>query len=62
MNAIGHTAVADQFYAVSLNTLLQQIKVDPALRISFQDKAPRVPTLRDVMSDVLRVASERADA
>jgi hypothetical protein len=37
---------------VSLNTLLQQIKVDPAFRVSFQNEAPRIPSLRNGMGNL----------
>jgi hypothetical protein len=37
---------------MSLNALLQQIKVNPALRVSLQNEAPRIPALRDVVSNV----------
>ena len=52
MNVIRHQAVADQFHAMSLNALLEQIKVDPAFRVSLQNEAPRIPSLRDVVSNV----------
>ncbi len=52
MNVIRHQAVADPFHAISLNALLEQIKVDPAFRVSFQNEAPRIPALRDVVSNV----------
>jgi hypothetical protein len=52
MNVIRHQAVADQFHAMSLNALLEQVKLDPAFRVSFQNEAPRIHALRDVVSNV----------
>ena len=52
MNVIGHQAVADQLHPVPLDALLQQIKVDAAFRVVFQNEAPRIPALRNVMSNV----------
>jgi hypothetical protein len=52
MNVIGHQAVADQFHAMSRNALLEQIKVNPAFRVSLQNEAPRIAALRYVMSNV----------
>jgi hypothetical protein len=49
MNVIGHQAIADQFYAVSLDALLQQVEIDAALSITFKDEAPRIAPLRYVM-------------
>jgi hypothetical protein len=37
---------------MSLHASLQQIKVNPALRVSLQNEAPRIPALRDVVSNV----------
>ena len=52
MNVIRHQAVADQFHAMSLHALLEQIKVNPAFRVSLQNEAPRIAALRYVMSNV----------
>jgi hypothetical protein len=52
MDVIGHQAVADQLHPVPLDALLQQIKVDTALRVVFQNEAPRIPALRYVMRNV----------
>jgi hypothetical protein len=52
MNVIGHQAVADQLHPVPLDALLQQVKVDTACRVVFQNEAPRIPALRYVMSNV----------
>jgi hypothetical protein len=52
MNVIRHQAVADQFHAMSLHALLEQIKVDPPFRVSLQNEAPCIPALRDVVSNV----------
>ena len=49
MNVIGHQAIADQFYPLSLEALLQQIEIDAPLTITFEDEAPRVAPLSDVM-------------
>jgi hypothetical protein len=43
MNVIRHQAVADQFHAMSLNALLEQIKVNLAFRVRLQNEAPRIP-------------------
>jgi hypothetical protein len=53
MNVIRHQAVADQFHARSLSALLEQIKVNPAFRVSLKDEAPRA-ALRDVMGNSWR--------
>jgi hypothetical protein len=37
MDVIGHQAVADQLHPVSPDALLQQIKVDTAFRVVFQN-------------------------
>jgi hypothetical protein len=37
---------------MSLNALLKQIKVDPTFRARPQNEAPRIPALRDVVSNV----------
>jgi hypothetical protein len=37
MNVIGHQAIADQFYPVSLYALLQQGEIDAPLSITFKD-------------------------
>ena len=52
MNVIRHQAVADQFHAMSLNALLEQIEVNLAFRVSLQNEAPRIPALGDVVSNV----------
>jgi hypothetical protein len=52
MNVIGHQAIADQFYPVSLDTLLQQIEVDAPLSITLEDEAPRIAALSYVMGNV----------
>jgi hypothetical protein len=49
MNVIGHQAIADQFYPVSLDALLQQVEIDAQLSITFEDEAPRIAALRYVM-------------
>jgi hypothetical protein len=49
MNVIGHQAIADQFYPVSLDALLQQGEIDATLSITFKDEAPRIASLRNVM-------------
>jgi hypothetical protein len=49
MNVIGHQAIADQFYPLSLEALLQQIEIDAPLTITFEDEAPRIAPLSDVM-------------
>jgi hypothetical protein len=49
MNVIGHQAIADQFYPVSLDALLQQVEIDAPLSITFEDEAPRIAALRYVM-------------
>lgn len=36
---------------MSPNALLEQIKVDPAFRVSLQNEAPRILALRDVVSN-----------
>jgi hypothetical protein len=51
MNVIGHEAIADQFYPVSLDALLQQIEVDAALSITFEDEATCVAALGYVMGN-----------
>jgi hypothetical protein len=51
MNVIGHQAIGDQFYAVSLDSLLQQIEVDAALSITFEDEATRIAALSYVMGN-----------
>jgi hypothetical protein len=51
MDVIGHQAIADEFYAMLPNTLLEQIEVDRAFRIRVQNEAPRVAALGDVVSD-----------
>jgi len=37
---------------MSLYAFLKQIKVDPAFRVGLQNEAPRIPALRDVVSNV----------
>ena len=49
MNVVGHQAIADQFYPLSLEALLQQIEIDAPLTITFEDEAPRIAPLSDVM-------------
>ena len=49
MNVIGHQAIADQFYTVPLDALLQQVEIDAPLSITFEDEAPRIAALRYVM-------------
>jgi hypothetical protein len=49
MNVIGHQAIADQFYPVSLDALLQQVEIDAPLSITFEDEAPCIAALRYVM-------------
>ena len=51
MNVIGHQAIANQFYPVSLDALLQQIEVDAPLSIPFEDEAPRIAALSYVMGN-----------
>jgi hypothetical protein len=51
MNVIGHQAIADQFYPVSFDALLQQIEVDAALSITFEDEATRIAALSYVMGN-----------
>src|SRR3984885_13803782 len=46
---IGHQAVADQFYSVQGNVLLQQIQIDAAVGVAGEDKLPSIPTLGNVM-------------
>ena len=46
---VGHQAVADQFYPVQGNALLQKIQIDPAIRVAGKDKLPSIPTLGIVM-------------
>jgi hypothetical protein len=46
---VGHQAVADQFYPVLGNALLQKIQIDPAIRVAGKDKLPSIPTLGNVM-------------
>jgi hypothetical protein len=52
VDVIRHQAVADQFHAMSLNALLEQFKVAPTFRVSFQNETPCIPALRDVVSNV----------
>ena len=52
VDMVRHQAVADQFHAMSLNALLEQIEVNPAFRVSLQNEAPRIPALGDVVSNV----------
>ena len=42
----------DDRCAVPLNALLQQIKVNRSFRVGFQNEAPRIPTLCDVMGNI----------
>jgi hypothetical protein len=51
MNVIGHQAIADQFYPVPLDALLQQIQVDAALSIAFENEATRIAALSYVMGN-----------
>jgi hypothetical protein len=37
---------------MSLNALLEQIKVNPPFRVSLQNEAPSIPALGDVVSTV----------
>ena len=49
MKVVGHQAIADQFYPVSLQALLQQVEIDAPLSITFEDEAPRITALCYVM-------------
>jgi ATP-dependent protease Clp ATPase subunit len=61
MNVIGHQAIADQIGSVSLHALMEQIEVNVPFGIPFQDKAPCIATLRDVVWDVLRNNSGKSN-
>ncbi len=50
-NVIGHQAIANQFYPVSLDALLQQIELDAPLILRFEDEALRIAALRNVMGN-----------
>lgn len=51
MDMIGHQAVADQLYTVTLDALKQQIEIDTALGVGFEDETLGVTALRNVMCD-----------
>jgi hypothetical protein len=52
VDVIGHQAITDQLDAVSLYSLLEQIEVDRAFLVSFQDEASCIPALGDVVSNI----------
>ena len=54
MDVVGHQAIADQRHPVSLDAPMKQIEVNTFLGIPFQDEAPRIAALRDVMSNAWR--------
>ncbi len=49
---IGHKAIAHQVQGISLDALLQQLKVDLTLRVFLQDEEPGIPSLRNVVSNI----------
>ena len=49
MNVSGHQAIADQFYPVSFDALLQQIEVDAPHQL--EDEATRIAALSYVMGN-----------
>jgi hypothetical protein len=49
MDMVGHQTVASERYAVQLNALAQEIKVNSAIRVTIQDEPSRVPALSHVM-------------
>ncbi len=51
MDMIGHQAVADEVYTMAPDSLKQQVEIDAALGVGFEDEAPGVATLCDVMSN-----------
>jgi len=61
MNEIGHQAIADQLYPVSLDALLKQGEIDAALSITLKDEAPRIASLRYVMGEHLEQPHERIE-
>jgi hypothetical protein len=54
MDVVGHQAIADQGHTVSLDAPMKQIEVNTFLGIPFQDEAPLIAALRDVMSNAWR--------
>jgi hypothetical protein len=49
VNMVGHETVADKRQAVQLNTLANQIQINPAISLAVKYEPPSVATLRHMV-------------